>query len=295
MKHYKLTKTTKVVEGVLLTQIQYIKDGKNYKSGELGGWIDDKSTLDSTSWIDVSTNLIDSTVVEYSSVTVSTVRKSAITRSALYRCELITNSEILDSKVVVSSVKHSAVTSSAEVTDSYIDHSKAHASTIMDSKIYDSCCYSSTTNGVTIQTSVVTKSALTCGTYQSARLNQCSIATGSNSVFGYPTPEHEGVKVTTANFAHVALHTLGTNVNILSGMDVMTIGPAPSSGRRTTAYINQPKGNLVICTGCFEGTIKQFVEQIRLTHANNKLACDAYLAYASLIRKWYKQRSANHG
>ena len=53
MKHYKLTKNTKVVFGIKLFQIEATVDFKYAKKGELGGWIEKEENLeqDSNAWV----------------------------------------------------------------------------------------------------------------------------------------------------------------------------------------------------------------------------------------------------
>ena len=45
MKKFKLTKNSKVVNGITLHQIQALKDFSNVKKGDLGGWIEKEENL----------------------------------------------------------------------------------------------------------------------------------------------------------------------------------------------------------------------------------------------------------
>ena len=50
---YKLTKTTKKVAGIILFQIQALKDFGNVKKGDLGGWIEKEENLsqEDNAWV----------------------------------------------------------------------------------------------------------------------------------------------------------------------------------------------------------------------------------------------------
>jgi len=62
----------------------------------------------------------------------------------------------------------------------------------------------------------------------------------------------------------------------------LLIGPAKSSGRFTTAFIDKNIGVRVVC-GCFTGTVFEFSQQIEKTHANNKEALEQYRLFCQLI------------
>ena len=62
----------------------------------------------------------------------------------------------------------------------------------------------------------------------------------------------------------------------------LIIGPAKSTGRFTTAYIDK-KLNVRVNCGCFSGTVKEFSEAIEKTHANNKTNLEQYRLFRQLI------------
>ena len=64
--------------------------------------------------------------------------------------------------------------------------------------------------------------------------------------------------------------------------DYLTIGPAKSSGRFTTAHKDAKIGVRVNC-GCFSGTIKEFSEAIEKIHKDNKEYLEQYRLFCQLI------------
>jgi len=62
----------------------------------------------------------------------------------------------------------------------------------------------------------------------------------------------------------------------------LLIGPAKSSGRFTTAFVDEKIGVRVVC-GCFTGTVLEFSKKIEKTHANDKEALEQYRLFCQLI------------
>ena len=62
----------------------------------------------------------------------------------------------------------------------------------------------------------------------------------------------------------------------------LLIGPAKSSGRFTTAFVDEKLGVRVVC-GCFTGTIAEFSEQIEKSHKDNKEHLEQYRLFCQLI------------
>lgn len=69
---------------------------------------------------------------------------------------------------------------------------------------------------------------------------------------------------------------------LLSHHDYLSIGPAKSSRRFTTAYKDSEIDIRVSC-GCFTGTVKEFSDAIEKTHADNKEYLEQYRLFAQLI------------
>ena len=69
---------------------------------------------------------------------------------------------------------------------------------------------------------------------------------------------------------------------IKKSSDYIIIGPAKSSGRFTTAFVDSEIGVRVDC-GCFTGTVLEFSKQIEETHANNQEALEQYRLFCQLI------------
>ncbi len=73
------------------------------------------------------------------------------------------------------------------------------------------------------------------------------------------------------------------NANIKSTADYITIGPAISSGRFTTAHVDSKIG-VRVNTGCFSGSVDEFIAAIHETHANNPRALKQYLGFVACIK-----------
>ena len=72
------------------------------------------------------------------------------------------------------------------------------------------------------------------------------------------------------------------NAMIQSTTDYITIGPARSSGRYTTAFVDSEIGVRVV-TGCFSGSISEFNSAIESTHANNEQNLRQYRGFVAVI------------
>lgn len=72
------------------------------------------------------------------------------------------------------------------------------------------------------------------------------------------------------------------NAQVQKSIDHLQIGPAKSSGRFTTAFIDSTIGVRVVC-GCFTGSVLDFSQQIEKTHAYNKEALEQYRLFCQLI------------
>ena len=81
--------------------------------------------------------------------------------------------------------------------------------------------------------------------------------------------------------------TIGASAYIGGGFTVertedhIVLGPALSSDRMTTA-LRTPNGVVVFC-GCFTGSLAEFRDAIKETHAENEAAREQYLRFAGAI------------
>lgn len=73
---------------------------------------------------------------------------------------------------------------------------------------------------------------------------------------------------------------------VASDQDFLTLGPALSSGRHTTAF-QTPTGVKVV-TGCFLGTVDEFEAAIRSKHTGEHL--DQYLGFVSTLKGFFNDR-----
>ncbi len=77
--------------------------------------------------------------------------------------------------------------------------------------------------------------------------------------------------------------TISGNAIIQSTADYITIGPAISSGRFTTAHVDSKIG-VRVNTGCFSGSVDELIAAIQETHANNPRVLKQYLGFVACIK-----------
>ncbi len=82
---------------------------------------------------------------------------------------------------------------------------------------------------------------------------------------------------------------LSHNALVTHISDYIVLGPAISSGRFTTAFIDTEIGIRINC-GCFSGNLKEFLEAINTTHANNQAAKRQYLGFLECIKTHFAAR-----
>lgn len=78
---------------------------------------------------------------------------------------------------------------------------------------------------------------------------------------------------------------LCADAQVFSNRDFITLGPALSSDRYTTAF-RTPVGVMVV-TGCFFGTVDEFEAAIRSKHTGENL--DQYLGFVSSIKGFFNE------
>ena len=70
---------------------------------------------------------------------------------------------------------------------------------------------------------------------------------------------------------------------IKSNADFITVGPAISSNRYTTAYRTMDQ-SICVTTGCFTGSLDEFEQAINETHVNNEIYKQQYLRFVQMIK-----------
>ena len=65
--------------------------------------------------------------------------------------------------------------------------------------------------------------------------------------------------------------------------DILTMEPAISSGRHTTAHTDSVIG-VRVNTGCFSGSIQEFIDAIESTHKGNAVALRQYRSFVAAIK-----------
>jgi hypothetical protein len=72
------------------------------------------------------------------------------------------------------------------------------------------------------------------------------------------------------------------DAQVSNSSDHLQVGPAKSSGRFTTAFVDSKIGVRVVC-GCFTGSVLEFSQQIESTHKDNQEALEQYRLFCQLI------------
>lgn len=70
---------------------------------------------------------------------------------------------------------------------------------------------------------------------------------------------------------------------VKSNADFITVGPAISSNRYTTAYRTADQ-SIYVATGCFTGGLDDFEQAINKTHAENAVYKQQYLKFVQMIK-----------
>ena len=78
------------------------------------------------------------------------------------------------------------------------------------------------------------------------------------------------------------------NAIIKKTADYLTLGPAKSSGRFTTAHKDSVIGVRVNC-GCFSGSLDEFQQAIKETHKEKPEYLRQYLAFVYVIREHFSE------
>lgn len=103
---------------------------------------------------------------------------------------------------------------------------------------------------------------------------------GNASMDGNSSMHDNSVLINTPLVANAVIKGDGL---VKSLQDYIVIGPAISSARFTTAHRDSVIG-VRINTGCFTGSLKEFIAAINKTHAYNPTAHAQYMAFVALIR-----------
>ena len=73
------------------------------------------------------------------------------------------------------------------------------------------------------------------------------------------------------------------DARVSGNADILVIGPAISSGRYTTAHTDSVIG-VRVNTGCFSGTVEEFIAAIERTHKDNAVALRQYRGFVAAIK-----------
>ena len=73
------------------------------------------------------------------------------------------------------------------------------------------------------------------------------------------------------------------DARVSGNADILIIGPAISSGRYTTAHTDSVIG-VRVNTGCFSGTVEEFIDAIESTHKDNAVALRQYRGFVAAIK-----------
>ncbi len=161
MKKYELlTEPRKITEGGVVYQIKALRDFGDVEAGDLGGWIDESSTLDheSDSWIYDNSMVFDGSTINSGSIikNATGISDSVISGTILIGCDIKEKSTIINSSLIFCTMVNSyALGSTLDdcfCTDSSVGHdttingSEVNFSTVMEQCHLSSC---------TINTSII--------------------------------------------------------------------------------------------------------------------------------------------
>ncbi len=77
---------------------------------------------------------------------------------------------------------------------------------------------------------------------------------------------------------------ISTDAIITTASDLLVLGPALSSGRYTYAY-KTASHPVYITVDCFNGTLEQFIEMVRITHQKNFMHPEYYYQYMGFVEQ----------
>jgi hypothetical protein len=84
---------------------------------------------------------------------------------------------------------------------------------------------------------------------------------------------------------------IGKDALITCSRDVIDVGSLGSRNDHTTFYLTKD-GEIMVCCGCFTGTMSKFVKQVEETHGSGMFAQE-YLAVADTVERILKARKEN--
>lgn len=287
-KYIKRTKTTKTVHGTTLYRIKCIKTftrpktNTTIKKGEIGGWVCNKTKLKGLSWIDNSSIVIASTLTNSVVTGESSVLDSNLSHTSVYdetkviKCTIIWYTCAQSSDILHSNLNGGSSNRKCYVAGSTVDRSVICCVSMQDSRLVNSRCSQSVINGVTLETTSITDCYLSRGSYLDCILDTCILT------------HNEQSSMATVNVANINLHITAPVVAVTNSNQLLTVGPSPTSGRYTTGLWDVTTNKLIICCGCFEGTLEEFIDRINETHQQSPVGLAVYTMFIDILVTWSK-------
>ena len=295
-KKYELTNEKIEYERKTLYRIRALRDFSDVKAGDLGGFVESEKNLshEGDCWIYDDSKVIGrSKIVGYSKV----MRKSIVNNSKVIRISIVENSTVKSGSIVKSSI----VDSSTIAAGSIVDNSSVESSIVENSKVENSIVDYSTVESQSIvmlhskvkNSTVMRKSKVDYSTIEDSTVIDGSIVKGS--AIEHSIIEDSTVMCSTVTRASIVGNSIieglraGANkcrfynAKIESDADYIAIANIGSRNDTLTAYrcANSQTG---VTTGCFTGSIDEFVAAVKDAHGDNKYAKD-YLKAVELIKQ----------
>lgn len=263
-KKYELTDNTYIHNSVTLYQIRALKDFSNVKAGELGGYVQSTKNLSQKGkcWIYNDDSMV------YGNAIICGNAKIMCESEVCDNAKVSENATISDSIIFGSAI----ISGNASISDNVKIHGVA--------KVYD--------NAQIRDNVCIRDSAIVCEcafVANNVEIYDNAIIKGNAGVIGDPIHTCNSIKI-------YGTATLQGDCYICNGGNIYNnnryavIKGFGREQRSTTFYMNRNNDIMVKC-GCFFGTLKDFRNEVRITHGYTKLAKE-YLKIAKLMEYHFK-------
>lgn len=264
-KKYELTNENIEYESKTLYRIRALKNFSDVKAGDLGGFVESEENLShkGDSWIYDDSKVVGTSRIKGCSKVkgCSTIVNSKIkNRSIITYSSVVKNCSVSDNSIVDNSIVDYSVVMKNSIIDNSIVGGNADSSTIINSKVINSAVDNSRVNNSTVDNSSVNDSKVYNSSVNDSTVDNFRVG---DSVFG-------------------GIRCRFNNARIDHTSEYITIARIGSRGDTLTAY-RCADGKIGVATGCFKGSIDEFVDAVKETHGDNTYGIQ-YLKAVELIK-----------
>lgn len=274
-KKYELTNEKIEYENRTLYRIRALRDFEDVKMGDLGGFVEHKKNLSHSGdcWIYDDSKVIGfSKIVGYSKVKCKSIVDNSIIYNSIVKTSIVKISKVKNYSTVDNSVVKncSIVKSSTVMNYSIVDNSTIESSTVKSHSIVKS--YSEVRHSIIENSKVKDSSSI----IDYSRVKDSKV--DGSSVMGESKVDYSTIKDSTVG----ANKCRFDNAKIESDADYIAIANIGSRKGTLTAY-RCADGKIGVATGCFKGSIDEFVDAVKETHGDNTYGIQ-YLKAVELIK-----------